>query len=73
MFVWCMYVRYNYYEDDPEDELQVVDSVQSDDDDEGDEVVFLLDVEDGLKAVPEADRHQCDHCRKDVPILEHKP
>ena len=73
VFEWCVYVWYIYYENDPEDELQVVDGVQSDDDDQGDEVVFLLDVEDGLEAVPEADRHQRDHRREDVPILEHKP
>ena len=65
MYAWCI-----YYEEDPEDKLQVVDGVQSDDDDEGDEVVLLADVEDGLEAVPEADRHERDHRREDVPILK---
>ena len=66
MYAWCI-----YYEEDPEDKLQVVDGVESDDDDEGDEVVLLADVEDGLEAVPEADRHERDHRREDVPILKH--
>ena len=65
-----MYAWYSYHKEDPEDELQVVDGVQSDDDDEGDEVVFLADIEDGLEAVPEADRHERDHRREDVPILK---
>ena len=59
--VWCMYACYSYYEEDPEDELQVVHCIEPDNDDESNEVVFLFDVENGLESVPETDGYQGDH------------
>ena len=55
--------------ENPDNELNVVDCVEADEDDAGNKVVFLLDVDDCLDTVPKTDRRQGDHRCQDVPIL----
>ena len=56
--------------ENPDDELNVVDSVEADEDDAGDEVLLILNLYHSLDPVPETDRRQGYHRRQDVPILK---
>ena len=56
--------------ENPDDELNVVDSVEADEDDTGNEVLLILNLHHCLDPVPETDRSQGHHRRQDVPILK---
>ena len=59
-----------YQCENPDDELNVVDSIEADEDDTGNEVLLILNLNHCLDTVPETDRGQGHHCRQDVPILK---
>ena len=58
--------------ENPDDELNVVDSVKADEDDTSNEVLLILNLHHCLDPVPETDRSQGHHRCQDVPILKRR-
>ena len=65
----CACVAHAHQRQDPDDELHVVDGVEADEDDAGDEVILLLDLDHRADAMPETDGRQGHHGSQDVPVL----